>query len=146
MRKHWTIMLIALVSSVALAAQADAQRWGRGWGRGWYGPPYRNYEYDRPGYYWDGYAGPRPRPFSNAVPYIGGTWYMAGDRYLPCQIVQKGVDGRALFINERGDSAWGTVQGDTVLVPDWSDGRSPGLSGRIQGNQIIWGNGSFWIR
>jgi len=35
-----------------------------------------------------------------------------------------------------------------VFIPDWSDGRSYGLSGRIRdgGRTIVWTNGDYWSR
>lgn len=92
-----------------------------------------------------------PPPPSVRIPYvpvpnISGVWYMHGDPDLRCEIVQKRLDGRALFINEHGSSAWGTVQGHLVSIPDWTDGRTEGLVGRIRGDRIIWPNGTFWER
>ncbi len=84
--------------------------------------------------------------FTNPVPNISGVWYMRGDPDLPCQILQRQLDGRALFINENGSSAWGTVHRNVVSIPDWSDGSRQGLVGRIRGNRIIWTDNSFWAR
>ena len=79
------------------------------------------------------------------VPYVGGVWYMDSDPYKPAEIRQHGP--RALFINEHGSPAWGTVQGNTVFIPEWTDGMgNEGLVGRIRGDRIIWPNGSFWSR
>jgi hypothetical protein len=80
------------------------------------------------------------------VPNLNGTWYLNGDEEQPCEIRQRRPDGRALFINENGSRAWGTVRGDRVWIPDWTDGESNGLRGRIRGNRIIWPNGTFWSR
>ena len=85
-------------------------------------------------------------PFPNPVPNINGVWYMNGDPYLPCEIVQRQRDGRVLFTNEHGSAAWGTVTGNRVWIPDWSDGKRRGLAGRIRGDRIIWPNGTFWAR
>jgi hypothetical protein len=85
-------------------------------------------------------------PLPNPAPNIHGVWYMHGDPYLPCEIVQIRRDGRALFTNEHGSSAWGTVDDYYVWIPGWSDGRRMGLVGRIRGDRIIWPNGSFWAR
>jgi hypothetical protein len=85
--------------------------------------------------------GPPPPP----VPNLNGTWYLNGDPDKPCQISQRRLDGRALFTNEHGSEAWGTVRGDRVRIPDWSDGSSQGLSGRIRGDRILW-PGSYWSR
>jgi hypothetical protein len=84
----------------------------------------------------------RPAP----VPDISGTWYMNGDRNKPCEIIQYLPNRRAEFTNENGDSAWGTVRGDRVWIPDWTDGRSQGLEGRIRRDRIVWPGGSFWSR
>jgi hypothetical protein len=81
------------------------------------------------------------------APNISGVWYMHGDPYLPCEIIQHGPDrSRATFVNENGSSALGSVRGDQVWIPEWSDGRSQGLLGVIRGERIIWPNGTFWSR
>jgi hypothetical protein len=59
-------------------------------------------------------------------------------------VVQRRLDGRALFINENGSQAWGTVQGDRVFIPDWNDGR--GQRGWVRGDRIVWPDGNFWER
>ncbi len=87
-----------------------------------------------------------PPPVPSFVPNISGTWYMNGDPYLPCQIIQWRRDGSAEFVNERGSRTWGTVNGDRVWIPEWSDGRSRGLWGTIRGDRIVWPNGTFWSR
>jgi hypothetical protein len=78
---------------------------------------------------------------------LSGTWYMNGDPNQPCEIRQRWPDRRALFINERGESAWGTVNGNRIWVPDWVgyDNRR-GLEGSVRGNRIVWYNGSSWVR
>ena len=79
------------------------------------------------------------------TPFIHGRWFMNGDPNKPCEIRQD--RNRALFINENGSRARGTVRGSYVLIPDWSDGQgSDGLIGRVRGNRIVWPNGSFWAR
>src|SRR5262245_36282250 len=80
------------------------------------------------------------------VPDLSGAWYMDGDRNKPCEIRQRRGDNRALFINENGDEAWGTIRGNTVSIPDWTDGERQGLRGTIRRNRIVWPNGSFWSR
>jgi hypothetical protein len=81
------------------------------------------------------------------VPYLNGAWFGNGDERVPCVIIQRAPDGRALFINDQGSQAWGVIQGDRVWIPDWTDGMgSRGLVGRIWGDRIIWPNGSFWSR
>jgi hypothetical protein len=87
-------------------------------------------------------AGDRGR----GVPEIGGTWFMNGDENLPCQIIQRRQDGQAEFVNEHGDRAWGTVRRDRVYIPEWTDGRSRGLVGRLRGNRIVWPDGNYWSR
>ena len=80
------------------------------------------------------------------VPDLNGTWYLNGDEDSPCEIIQRRLDGRALFINENGSRARGTVRGDRVWIPKWTDGRSRGLQGRIRRDRIVWPNGSYWSR
>jgi hypothetical protein len=82
------------------------------------------------------------------VPDISGTWYNVGNPDQVCEIRQRGPDGRrALFINENGDRASGTVRGDHVYIPDWTDGfGNRGLRGRIRGDRIVWPDGKYWSR
>jgi hypothetical protein len=85
--------------------------------------------------------------FRNRIPNLNGIWYMHDDENLPCRIIQRRPDGRAEFINEHGQAAWGEISRDRVFIPDWNDGEgSDGLEGRIRGNMIIWPNGTFWSR
>jgi hypothetical protein len=67
----------------------------------------------------------------------------------PTRIIQYGPD-RALFINEHGSQAWGSVQGTRVWIPSWTWGEGwnthQGLSGTVMGNRIVWPDGSFWSR
>jgi hypothetical protein len=86
------------------------------------------------------------RPLRERVPNISGTWFMNGDENLRCKIIQRRLDGHALFINENGSPAPGTVRRDEVWIPEWTDGRREGLVGRIRGDKIVWPNGSFWSR
>jgi hypothetical protein len=128
-----TILALALLL-VAFAAPALAQ------------PPFRPRDPDRY----------RPRPpirverdrddFRREVPDLNGVWYMNGNRRAPCEITQDWPSRRAQFVNEHGSSAWGTIRGDRVLIPDWSDGTSDGLEGRIRGNRIVWPDGNYWSR
>jgi hypothetical protein len=95
-------------------------------------------------------VGARPRypggPGWDRPPDLSGTWFLKGRRDAPCEIDQRGPD-EALFINENGSEAWGSIRGDRVWIPDWSDGfGSYGLEGRIRGDRIIWPDGSFWSR
>ncbi len=85
---------------------------------------------------------PPPPPTAN----LSGIWYLNGNPEAQCQIIQR-EPGRALFINEHGSQAWGSIRGDDIWIPDWSNGVSDGLRGRIRGNRIFWvGGGSFWSR
>src|SRR5947209_20569285 len=97
-----------------------------------------------------GLAAAEAQPFPGGrggVPNIAGEWYMNGNPNAPCQIMQWRPDGRAMFVNENGSRAWGTIRGNSVFIPDWDDGMgSGGLRGRIRGNRIVWPNGSFWSR
>ena len=81
------------------------------------------------------------------VPDLSGTWYMNGDQNKPCEVRQRRGDRRAEFINERGESAWGTIDGDRIWVPDWvgKDNRR-GMEGTVRRDQIDWRNGSSWSR
>jgi hypothetical protein len=91
---------------------------------------------------------PRPVPpvGTIGVANLNGFWYLNGNRRAPCQIMQEWPRRQAIFINERGSRAWGSIHGDRVWIPDWSDGVSHGLTGWIRGNRIIWPTGSFWSR
>jgi len=81
------------------------------------------------------------------VPSIGGVWYMNGDGDQPCLIIQRRPDGRAVFVNEHGSRAAGTVRGDRVFIPEWSNSfGDDGLEGRIRGDRIVWPDGSYWSR
>jgi hypothetical protein len=88
------------------------------------------------------YRGPMPDWVSD----LNGTWSLNGNPAAPCRITQEWPDRRVLFTNEHGSSAWGTIRGDRVWIPDWSDGVSQGLEGRIRRDRIAWPNGSFWSR
>jgi hypothetical protein len=88
----------------------------------------------------------QPVPPPPTVPDVSGTWYLNGDRNKPCRIAQYPPGRRAEFTNENGDSAWGTVHAGYVYIPDWSDGSSQGLEGRVRGDRIVWPNGTFWSR
>ncbi len=102
------------------------------------------------GRWYPGRYPPPPPPVQvvprDRVPDLDGTWYMNGDPNKPCEIIQQGSGRRAEFINEHDSSAWGTIRGDRVWIPDWSDGYSQGLEGRIRGNRIVWPDGNFWSR
>lgn len=76
---------------------------------------------------------------------LTGIWVNQADQG-ECEIVQVGTGGRARFINEWGDRAWGTVRGDRVVIPDWQDGSVRGLVGRLRGDRIVWPDGNYWHR
>jgi hypothetical protein len=63
-----------------------------------------------------------------------------------CEIIQRGPDGRAAFVNEHGDRAAGTVRGDQAQAPEWNGGRGQGLADRARGNRITWPDGTYWSR
>ncbi len=88
----------------------------------------------------------RRRPPPGALPNLNGTWFLNGDRNKPCEIVQYPPGRRAEFTNENGTTAWGTIHSDWVWIPDWSDGTSDGLVGRVRGDRIVWPTGTFWSR
>lgn len=68
----------------------------------------------------------------------------AGTAIPICAVRFRSLDGNALFTNEHGSSAWGTVSGDRVFIPEWNEGR--GERGVIRGNRIVWPNGTYWAR
>jgi len=117
------LMLVPVLSvALAFAVPAPAQAQPRDWYR------YRDRDQDR-------------------GPNIDGDWYMNGDPDQPCRIIQRRPDGRAVFVNEHGSRAAGTVRGDRVFIPDWSDSLGDdGLEGRIRGDRIVWPDGSYWSR
>jgi hypothetical protein len=80
------------------------------------------------------------------VPNLDGIWYLSGDPRKPAQIIQRRLDGRALFINEQGSEALGTIEGDMVFIPEWTDGFNRGLVGTVRGDRITWPDGNFWSR
>ena len=72
---------------------------------------------------------------------LGGTWFMSGDENQPCQILpSRTAANRALFVNEQGDKAEGTIRGNRITVPKWN------LGARIDGDAIRWDNRSVWTR
>jgi hypothetical protein len=80
------------------------------------------------------------------APNLSGTWFMNGHSNAPCRIMQRAPD-QAIFINENGSRAWGTITDDQVFIPDWKDGfGNQGLRGRIVGDRIVWPDGAFWSR
>jgi hypothetical protein len=125
MRTLIALALPLLTLIAPLQAQAQQRRWDRD---RYYSPSVE--------------VAPRSR-----VPDLSGTWYMNGDPNQPCEVRQRWPERRALFINERGESAWGTIDGDRIWVPDWVgyDNRR-GLEGSFRGDRIVWHNGSSWTR
>jgi hypothetical protein len=83
---------------------------------------------------------------SGPGPNIHGTWYLSGAADTPCRVDHRGQDQRALFTNERNESAQGTVFKNRVRVPAWDDPAAGGLSGVIRGDTILWSNGTYWTR
>ena len=84
-------------------------------------------------------------PF-NGTPNLNGRWFNSGDPNKPCYI-QERPDGHARFTNENGSHARGVIRGDQVWIPDWSPGNGiQGLQGAVQGDRIVWPNGSYWSR
>ena len=86
----------------------------------------------------------RPQPYR--APNVSGTWYMSGDPDRPCEIIQRRPDGRAVFVNEKGEQARGWVARDHVEIPAWAGPDGGPLRGKIQPNAIAWSNGTFWTR
>jgi hypothetical protein len=123
MRTLIALALPLLTLIAPLPAQAQYRRW------------------DRDRYY------PPPVEVRSRVPDLSGTWYMNGDPNQPCEVRQRWPERRALFINERGESAWGTIDGDRIWVPDWIGyNNRRGLEGSFRGDRIVWYNGSSWTR
>jgi hypothetical protein len=86
---------------------------------------------------------PPPNYGEGRVPNIDGIWYnhSNGGR---CRVMQRWPDTRALFTNENGDQAWGSIDGNRVFIPDWNNGQ--GQRGRIRGDRIVWPDGNYWER
>ena len=74
---------------------------------------------------------PNPQPFPvtpQNVPNLDGVWYLTGNLSAACRIQQRWPSTQAIFINERGSRAPGTIIGNQVWIPTWGeDGR--GLMG-----------------
>lgn len=85
-------------------------------------------------------------PEIGGVANLNGNWYFNGDPGKPARIVQWRLDGRAIFINENGTKAGGTVGPDSVWIPEWTDRGRPGLVGVLRGDRLIWPDGNFWSR
>jgi hypothetical protein len=83
--------------------------------------------------------------WSHSVPDLSGTWFLNCNRDKPCKIIQRKRDGRALFVNEKGSRARGTIRGNRVFIPDWGDD-GQGQEGQVRGERIKWPGGSFWSR
>jgi len=115
-----------------------------------YTAPYGGYSYGGSAYggsYGMPYAAPYGFPAAGVN--LSGIWYMNGEQDKPTRIIQYGP-GRALFINEHGSQAWGSVRGNRVWIPDWTWGEGwnthQGLWGTLMGNRLVWPDGSFWVR
>jgi hypothetical protein len=80
-----------------------------------------------------------------AAPNLEGIWYNRANGGQ-CEITQQSPDGTALFINENGSPAEGTISRGRVYIPSWQDAYGQPLVGRIAGNRIIWPDGNFWYR
>ncbi len=79
------------------------------------------------------------------VPDINGRWFLGGDKDKACSIRQRRGSNRALFINENGSRAWGSIRGKRVFIPDWGeDGQ--GQEGTIRRGRIVWPDGNYWSR
>jgi len=132
--KYLLLTALTAGSLLACAATAQAQPWGPPPPTPWGPPP------AQPGPWGDD-------EFRERVPNLNGVWYNNGNPSVPCRIVQREPDGRALFINENGSQAWGTIRGDRVWIPEWNNGPGrEGLRGRYRGDRIIWPDGNFWSR
>ena len=109
----------------ALAAPAQAQRpWPRYWPT-----PYEPY----------------PVTPQQSVPNLDGVWYLTGNPLAQCQVQQRWPSNQAMFINEHGSWAPGTIIGNQVWIPTWGE-NGQGLMGRIEGDRIVWPDGNFWSR
>ena len=85
------------------------------------------------------------RPLAQGVPNLNGIWYLTGNPRAVCEIHQFWPQPRAVFINEHGSRAEGTVTGNHVWIPAWGpDGQ--GQEGTIVGGRIVWPDGNFWSR
>jgi len=79
------------------------------------------------------------------MPNLGGTWFMHGDPNLPCEVHPQ-PDGTVIVVNEKGEEAWGTLEGPRLFVPEWKSGGRRGLMGRITRDRIVWPDGNYWSR
>jgi hypothetical protein len=90
-----------------------------------------------------------PRPYrvgpTQSIPSLDGVWYLTGNPSAVCQVEQRWPSTQALFINEHGSPAMGTIFGNQVWIPTWGP-NGQGLMGRIQGDRIVWSDGNFWSR
>jgi len=87
---------------------------------------------------------PPPGPWGGGVPSLDGVWYLSGDPNKVCEIHQRPGDPRALFINENGSQADGSIRGNRIWIPEWNNGR--GQAGVVQGDRIVFPDGNFWSR
>jgi hypothetical protein len=92
------------------------------------------------------YPPPQPAPAQTG---IEGQWFMSGDPFKPTYIQSyRGPFGPVLILtNEKGQQSRARLllNGQRLIADDW-DPQSGGLVGDIKGNQIIWHNGTDWIR
>jgi len=70
---------------------------------------------------------------------------MGGDNNKPCSIPQGRGSDRALFVNEHGSQARGSIQGQRLFIPSWGE-NGAGQEGTIRGDRIVWTDGSYWSR
>ncbi len=115
-------------------------------------PPYRysfpQSQYPYPNPYPESPRFPQraPRPqFPNRTPNsVDGMWYFRGDPNQPAYIetVRTPFGTQLIVTNEKGSPAQGELSPDgrRLLVYDWN------ITGRVQGNYLIWPNGDFWSR
>jgi hypothetical protein len=77
------------------------------------------------------------------VPFLQGRWVSQSGQQ--CFVRQQRGSAQAVFINPYGSQAMGFLFGKLVYIPAWSTGgQEQGLEGTVQGNRIVWANGSFW--
>ena len=95
--------------------------------------------------YWPNPFQPYPVIPPTSIPNLDGVWYLTGNPQARCQVQQRWPSTRAMFINEHGSWAPGTIIGNQVWIPTWGEG-GRGLMGRIEGDRIVWPDGNFWSR
>jgi hypothetical protein len=90
-------------------------------------------------------AVPPGEPQVGRITDINGRWYMGGDNNKPCSIRQRRGSDRALFVNENGSQAEGSIRGQRVFIPSWG-ANGAGQEGTIRDDRIVWTDGSYWSR